>query len=246
MVIPFMVMWYNKSMDSLVAVAVVGLAAVVHATLQLGLGSLLLLYHASLGKHIRAKTKALVGSFISGIGMSILLALATATFAIGAYTEKGLPLFCLLILIGILFAFTIIIWFFYYRRGKSTELWLPKTIARYINRRANVTESNTEAFSLGLLVSFGELPFTLVLMAVAANSILELPQFYQPLLAAGYTLVAILPMIIMRVAIRRGKTVVDVQKWRVKNKTFLRILSGILFLTLGVFLLAFEVMGVVQ
>lgn len=231
-------------MNSLVAVAVVGLAAVVHATLQLGLGALLLLYHASLGKHIKAKTKNLVGSFISGIGMFVLLALATATFAIGSWTEGGLPLLCLLILIGILVALAIIIWFFYYRRGRSTELWLPKVVARYINQRAKVTESNTEAFSLGLLASFGELPFTLVLMILAANSILELPRAYQPLVAVGYTLVAILPMVIMRIVIRRGKTVVDVQKWRVKNKTFLRVISGVLFLTLGGFLLAFKVMGV--
>ena len=228
-------------------VVIVSLAAIVHASLQLSLGALLLLYHASLGKHIKVKTKALVGSFISGIGMFILLALAAATFVIGAWTDgQGLPLFCLVILIGILVALAIIIWFFYYRRGRSTELWLPKVVARYINQRAEVTESNTEAFALGLLASFGELPFTLVLTVVAANSILDLPQIYQPLLAVLYALVAILPMMVMRLAIRRGKTVVDVQKWRVKNKNFLKVISGALFLVLGLFLLAFKVMGAIQ
>lgn len=234
-------------MSSLLVVAIVLLSALVHATLQLGLGALLLLYHASLGKHIKTKTKSLVGSFISGIGMFILLALATATFAIGAWTEgDGLPLFCLAVLIGILVALAIIIWFFYYRRGRATELWLPKVVARYINQRAKVTENNTEAFSLGLLASFGELPFTLALIIVAANSILGLSRIYQPLMAVLYALIAILPMIIMRLAIRRGKTVVDIQKWRVKNKTFLKIISGALFLVLGLFLLAFKVIGVAQ
>ena len=45
------------------------LAAVIHATLQLELGALLLLYHASLGKHVRKKTRNLVDSYIAGIGM---------------------------------------------------------------------------------------------------------------------------------------------------------------------------------
>ncbi|MBQ3309857.1 hypothetical protein IJG73_00200 [Candidatus Saccharibacteria bacterium] len=232
-------------MSSLLAVAIVLLSAAVHATLQLGLGALLLLYHASLGKHVRAKTKNLVGSFISGMGMFILLGLAAATFMIGALADDGLPLPCLVGLVVILIMLAIVIWFFYYRRGRSTELWLPKVVARYINNRAKVTESNTEAFSLGLLASFGELPFTLVLTVIAANSILDVPREVQPLLAVVYTMLAILPLVIMRISIRRGNTVVDIQRWRVKNKVFLRIISGVLFLTLGLFLLAFQVMGVV-
>ena len=231
-------------MSSLLAVAIVLLSAAVHATLQLGLGALLLLYHASLGKHIRPKTKNLVGSFISGMGMFILLLLATAAFIIGAAAEDGLPLPCLIGLIAILVVLAIVIWFFYYRRGRSTELWLPKVVARYITTRAKVTESNTEAFSLGLIASFGELPFTLILVVIAANSILDVPREVQPLLAVLYTMLAILPLVIMRASIRRGKTVVDIQRWRVKNKTFLRVISGVLFLTLGLFLLAFKVMGV--
>ena len=230
-------------MIDFVALGIVLLSGVVHATLQLGLGCLLLLYHASLGRHIRAKTRNLVGSFISGVGLMVFLTLAAACFLIAVIANDGLSTVSLVALISIMLVLAIIMWFFYYRRGRSTELWLPKIVARYIDGRAKVTESNTEAFSLGLLACFAEMPFTLVLIIVSANSILVLPQLWQGIAIVSYTVLAILPLIVLRYAIRSGQTVVDVQKWRVKNKTFLRTISGVGFVVLGLFILAFKVIG---
>ena len=132
---------------------------------------------------------------------------------------------------------------FYYRMGKSTELWLPKSIAGFINKRAKLTESNTEAFSLGMLACFAEFPFTLILILVTANSILALPQALQILAIAIYTLLSVLPLAIMRIVVRKGQTVVDVQRWRIKNKNFIRVISGIGFMVLAGFLLVFKVLG---
>jgi hypothetical protein len=56
-----------------------------------------------------------------------------------------------------------------------------------------------------------------------------------------YTAIALLPLVILRLAVRHGKTVVEIQKWRLKNKNFLKALSGTLFVTLAVFLLAFRI-----
>lgn len=219
------------------------LAAVIHATLQLSLGSLLLLYHASLGKHIRKKTKFLVDSYIAGIGTLVFLSVATLGFLLDRYFGKPLYTEELVIIVGMLVALAIAAWFLYYRRGKSTELWLPRTVARFINKRAKTTNSNTEAFSLGLLTSLAEMPFTLILMVVAANSILGLPAMQQILAVALYTVITIIPPIILRMSIRKGQTVVDVQRWRVKNKTFFRVLTGVGFLVLGFFLFTFEVLS---
>ena len=58
-----------------------------------------------------------------------------------------------------------------------------------------------------------------------------------------YTAIAVSPLVVLRLGIRSGKTLADAQKWRRQNKTFFRILSGVGFLTLAVFLVAFEVMG---
>lgn len=218
------------------------LAAVVHATLQLELGTLLLLYHASLGKHVRKKTRRLVSSYIAGIGTLVFLSLAAIGFILDRYFGKALYAEELLIVVGMLVALAVAAWLFYYRIGKSTELWLPRTVARFIDKRAKMTNSNTEAFSLGMLTSFAEMPFTLVLLVVAANGILKLPMLYQLLALVLYTLITIIPPIILRLSIRKGQTVVSVQRWRVKHKTFFRLLTGAGFVALGFFVFAFEVL----
>lgn len=161
---------------------------------------------------------------------------------IGPYFGESLYVEELLIVVGMLVALAFAAWLIYYRRGRTTELWLPRTVARFIDRRAKETNSNTEAFSLGVLTSLAEVPFTLILVVVAANSVLKLEPLYQLLAVVLYTIVAIMPLVIMRFAIRRGNTAVDVQRWRVKHKNFLRAMTGVGFLVLGLFVFAFEVL----
>lgn len=225
------------------SVGVVLLAAMIHATLQLSQGVLLLLYHASIGRHIRTKTRRLASRYIMGVTLMVVLVLSALCFIISAITGGTMSVGWLLVCVGILVGLAICAWFLYYRSGKSTELWLPRSVVKFINQRAKVTTSNTEAFSLGLLVGFAEMPFSLVLMVVAANSILVLPQFWQVMMILAYALVTMTPLLVLRFGVRRGRTIVEIQKWRSRNKTFFRVLSGVGFLTLAVFLVAFEIMG---
>lgn len=203
----------------------------------------MLLYHASLGKHIKKKTRNLVSNYILGSALLVVLFLSTIIFLIATFTNGSLSTKSLAILAAVLLMLAISIWLFYYRSRQTTELWLPKSISRYINRRAKLTESNIEAFSLGMLTAFAEMPFSIILMVVAGNSVVLLPFEWQFLSVLGYAFVAILPLFILRVSIRRGNTVVDVQKWRLKNKNFFKVLSGTLFLTLAIFIIAFKVLG---
>lgn len=229
-------------MNNFPEVGIIILAAVVYATLQLDSGCLLLLYHASLGKHIRKRTKALAGSYIAGSGLMALFGVALFYLAIAGIYGQTLSSWCLIAAAAVMFLLAVLMWCVYYRRGKSTELWLPKVVAKFITKRAEVTESNTEAFSLGMLSGFAEMPWTFVLMIVVANSLLCLPLGWQAVMAVVFAVIAILPLILMWIMIRRGKTVVDIQKWRVKNKTFIRIVSGISFAVLAMFIIAFKVM----
>ncbi len=230
-------------MDMLIPMSEVLLAALVHASLQLQLGSLLLLYHSSLGKHVRRKTKTIVSCYIAGIATLIFLSVAAICFIFDRFFGKALFPEEIIIVVGMLVALAVIVWGFYYKRGKSTELWLPRTIARFIDKRAKETNSNTEAFSLGVLTSLAEMPFTLVLFIVAANSILKLPGLWQIAAVLIYTLIAIIPPILLRMAVRKGETIANIQRWRVKHKTFMRVISGVGFLVLGFFLFAFEVLA---
>ena len=172
----------------------------------------------------------------------VFIMLGAMAFILAGYFGKPLYAEELLIVVAMLVAIAIAVWAIYYRRGRSTELWLPRAVARFIHQRAKNTSSNTEAFSLGLLTSLAEMPFTLVLVVVAANSLLALVPIQQVLAVALYTVVAILPLVVTRLLIRRGSTVVDVQRWRAKNRTFLKVMTGVGFVVLAIFVFAFEVL----
>ena len=230
-------------MSDFVNIGIILFAALIHASLQLGLGGLLLLYHESLGKHIKSKTRSLASSFIAGAGTIVFLMLGTACFVVDVLFDGIISAPLLAAIIGIFIALALVMWFFYYRNSYSTELWLPKPVACFIDRRARVTNSNTEAFSLGIVSAFAEIPLTAALILVAGNSILQLQSVYQPLLLVAYTIITILPMLILRFAIRTGRTLADLQKWRLHNKNFLRIMSGCGFLILALFLFAFQILG---
>ena len=216
------------------AIGVIVLAALAHATLQMNLGSLLLLYHESISKYIKKRVKFLVSNYIFGVFFLITTSLAATAYFIFLFFGASLSTICLVILASTLVALTLCIWLFYYRTGRSTELWLPM-------KRAKQTDSNIEAFALGLLASFAEAPFFIVLMLIAADSLLKLPMFLQIGMFLAYVLIALSPLITLRLAVRHGETVVEIQKWRLKNKNFLKILSGTFFITLAIFLLAFRI-----
>ena len=229
-------------MSVFLPLGVIILSALVHATFQLGLGALLLLYHASLGRHIRRRTLKLVSAFTAGFSVMVLLMLASACFFIWTVFQGKFPDWMFTVSIAILSGLAIVVWFLYYRCGNTTELWLPKPVARYISRRAKSTDSSVEAFALGLLTCFSEFPFTIILVLIAGGGVMGFSLSFRMPAIALYLLIAVLPLIITRLTIRRGSTVVDVQRWRVKNKNFLRNLSGLGFLTLAIFLFAFKVL----
>lgn len=232
-------------MEVVIPISTILLAAVVHATLQISLGCLLLLYHASRGKHIRKKTRSLVRSYVAGIGILSFLGVCAMCYVILNLWQGPLGVEWLLIIVGILSVLTLGMWLLYYRWGKKgSELWIPRVVARFIDRRAKVTNNRVEAFSLGVLTCFAELPFSLILFVVTANSVLELPYELQILMVAVYALITILPLLIMCSCLRKGKTVVEVQRWRVKHKNFLRVIAGVGFLMLAIFIFSFKVKGV--
>ncbi|MBQ6393914.1 hypothetical protein IJH74_01560 [Candidatus Saccharibacteria bacterium] len=229
-------------MNDLLDLFIIALAGLVHATLQLGISALLLLYHASLGKNVKRKTRELVRDFNLGISLFIALLLASTCFVTLVIFGGALPKSALVILVGLIAAMAFGIWFLYYRKSTGTELWVPRSFARFITERADKTDDGVEAFSLGMLIACAEVPFAMLLIITAANSVLNLPQPVQLLAIAVYVLIATMPMWLAQLLINNGKTIVDIQRWRVKNKQFLKVISGVGFITLAIFLLAFKVM----
>ncbi|MBR3256887.1 hypothetical protein IKG02_01180 [Candidatus Saccharibacteria bacterium] len=231
-------------MSSFVSLGIVLLSGLILASLQAPLASFLLLYHSSFGKNIKKKTKSLASSYVSGVAVMVFLLLATSVFLISALSFSGsLSLVSLVVLFGVLLALSLLSLCFYYKFGRSTELWLPRKVSKFISSRARATSDNSEAFALGMFVTFCDLLFSFPLFILSANAILSLSSPYQVLALAGFTILSCLPLVILRLAIRKGKNLADVQRWRLKNKNFFRFFSGLGFLVLAVFLFAFLVIG---
>lgn len=229
-------------MSDFTNIAIILLAGVTQATLQLSFGALILLFHSSIGKHRRRKTYHLAQSYIIGTGAISFLSVAAIAFILSVLFDGNFEAkTALMILVGILLVSSIIMWRFYFRKGSRTELWLPRSFAKFIGKRARETNDGIEAFSLGILSSFAEAPISLSLYVVAAYGVLSLDGYWQLFGLLLYTALSILPLAILKLRIRTGNNVVEVQKWRVKNKAFLKMFSGWSFITLAAVVLSFWV-----
>ena len=230
-------------MSDIVCIATMILAGITQASLQLGLGGLILLYHNSLGKHRRKKTRYLAKNYILGSAAITFLMVCTFCFLIGNFFNGALTAEWLVVCIGIFAACGSIMWLLYYRKGKkSTELWLPKAFTRFIQKKARETNDNIEAFSLGLLSSFAEMPFSLAIYFVVANCILNMSSYLQIITAVSYAVLTVIPLVVLKIHVKTGRNAVEAQKWRVKNKAFSKAFSGSAFMILAAFVLAYWVM----
>jgi hypothetical protein len=229
-------------MSDIMCIATLILAGITQASLQLGLGGLILLYHNSLGKHHRRKTRYLAKHYIIGSCAITFLMVCTLCYLIGNFFNGALTAEWLTICAGIFAACGAVMCVLYYRKGKSTELWLPKGFTRFIQKKARQTNDNVEAFSLGLLSSFAEMPFSIAIYFVAANAILHLSGHLQLVGVIGYAVLTAVPLIALKLRIKTGRNAVEAQKWRVKNKTFSKVFSGSAFMLLAMFILAYWVM----
>ena len=229
-------------MSDIICIATIILAAITQASLQLGLGGLILLYHNSMGKHRRRKTRYLARNYILGSSAITFLFICTFCFLIGNFFNGALTIEWLVICIGIFVACGAIMWLFYYRKGKkTTELWLPRSFTRFIQKKARNTDDGIEAFSLGLLSSFAEMPFCFAIYFVVANCILHLSGQLQVLAICAYTICSALPLIILKIRVKSGRSAIEAQKWRLRNKAFAKVFSGSSFMLLAAFVLAYWV-----
>ena len=218
-------------MSDLLCLATIALAGLTQASLQLSFGALILLYHASMGRHRRKRTRFLAKSYIWGVGTVSFLMICCLAFLIDTIMGGALSILGLLILVGTLCAIAFVMWGLYFR-GTGTELWIPRNLSRYVSRRARNTNDNLEAFSLGMLSNFLEMPLSIVLSLVAANAMITMSSQWQVLAA---------PLIYLKLTIKTGHNALEIQKWRQKNKKFLKNIASSSFLTLALFIIAFWV-----
>lgn len=231
-------------MDIPSSLAIISLAALIHASFQLSVSVLTLLSGHSIGaKHSQAKLLRLTTSFVLGAGVMTILLLSFVSLVLIRFYGNNPPQIVWAAACGLLVGVAVSIWLFYYRHDKGTVLWIPKTFAVYLNNRTKSTKLSAEAFGLGLSSVIGELLFIIAPLLISALVLIRLPSMWQLVGIVIYAIISLLSLSIVWVLIGSGHSLGKIQKWRESNKYFLQFVSGTGLIVLVLFVFAVEMVG---
>ncbi len=226
-------------MDTFTAIAIITLAALMHASFQLSVSMITLLSgHSAGSKRSPQRTTALVFSFLAGtMTMTALLVSFIAYLASTSFGSKMPPMLWAGVS-GLMIGLGVAIWAFYYRHQRGTTLWIPRGMARFLLERTKATTWLAESYSLGLVSVIGELLFVLAPTIAAALALLSLPRYLQIPCLLLYVVIASGGTLLVAVLSSAGHSISKIQRWRETNKRFLQFIAGCGFLILGAFIYA--------
>jgi len=222
--------------DTYATLAIIVLAGLIHASFQASVSTLTLMSGHALGrKSAHSRLLKLIGGFTFGVGSVTLLLLSTLSFFLLRLLPQGTPLLIWAMVSGAVVGVGIAVWLFYYREQRGTSLWLPRSFAAYLSGRSKATKQSAEAFGLGAVSVFSELLFIFAPLLVTALVLIRLPAELQLIGVLIYTLLSLLPLLIIGALIGGGHTLARIQRWRESNKRFLQFAAGGALLALGLF-----------
>ena len=218
------------------------------ASLQLQPGVFALFYHYASGKFSKARTSDITLFFILGVETSTALLFLSVFYVSNAlflYQFRPETGFFTWIIIGILIALTFISSIFYYRSGPGTRLFISRKCADNLNTHARTAKTRSDAFTLGALSSICELPFTLPLYIITSieiteTSILTFPSY---LLILFYILVPTIPLFIIRWRFQTGYNLANIERSRIKNKNFTRLILSFSYFAIAALLIYFRIIA---
>lgn len=224
-------------MDILTSLAIVAFAALIHASFQLSVSVLTLLSgHAIGAKKSHARVIRLTTSYTTGAGVMTLLLLSFVSLILIHSFGTTIPLIMWALVCGLVFGIGIAVWLFYYRRNtEGTELWIPRSFAKFLTERSKKTNQSAEAFSLGLASVISELIFIIPTVSIAALVLIGLPTEWRLVGIGIYTLISLLGLLTVWSIVGSGGSLARVQKWRAANKRFLQFSAGSALVVLGFF-----------
>lgn len=225
------------------SLAIIAFAALIHASFQLSVSVLTLMSGHAIGKRTRhSRLLRLVTGFTVGAGvMTMLLISATASIVAQLFGGHS-PMILWALTCGILVGVGVSVWRFYYRPGKGTSLWVPRSFAAYLNDRSKATHRAAEAFGLGLSSVVAELIFIAAPVIVSALVLIHLPAVWQLAGILLYTVISLSPLLIVSALIGSGHKLSHIQRWRETNKHFLQFVAGSGLLVLGAYVYVEQVL----
>jgi len=235
-------------MDIPSSLAIVALAALIHASFQLSVSVLTLLSgHAIGARRSQAKVFRLAWGFILGVGVMTLLLLSFISLVLlHVFGNSGVPLIVWAIACGLVLGIGIAVWLFYYRKEKGTKLWIPRSFADHLSRRSKATKHSVEAFSLGMTSVIAELIFIIPSMIISALVLLQLPSMWQLIGIAVYVVISLVGLLVVSTLVGGGHSLSKIQKWREENKGFLQFAAGSALVVLGFFVYVHKIIAEVS
>lgn len=222
--------------DTTSSLAIIALAALIHASFQVSVSTLTLMSGHALGKKTaHGRLLRLVGSFIGGVGVITLLLLSTASFLFSQLFPYGTPMLIWAMVCGAIIGVAVAVWIYYYKQQRGTSLWIPRSIANYLNDRSKATKRPAEAFGLGLTSVLSEILFLFAPLLVASLVLIRLSPALQLTGIALYVVISLLPLLVFSAIIGGGRTLARIQRWRESNKRFLQFSAGSALFALGIY-----------
>lgn len=226
-----------------ISLAIIALAALVHASFQLSISVLTLLSAHTLGaKRSHAKLLRLSTSFVFGTGLMTMLSLSFISLLLISLFGSETPQIIWATVCGLLVGVAVSIWLFYYQRETGTMIWIPRNFAKYLTKRTAATKLSAEAFGLGLSSVVGELLFIIAPLTVSALVLIQLPAIWQIVGIIIYTTISLISLLAIWISISSGHQISQIQQWREKNKYFLQFTAGAGLIVLALFVYVNEIL----
>lgn len=223
---------------------IVAFAGLLHASFQLGVGLLTLLSGHSLGsRRSFSRLMQLNIAYVCGAGLvTVLLFAGLAYIALLTITDMLPAAWLVVSFLNIAIGGNVIA--FYYRRRTGTGLWIPRSMAEYLQNRTKKTKHSAEAFTLGAGSVLAEIPFLVGPLSIAILTLLSQTGTIGLHLTslAIYCLISLLPLIAIVALIGAGHKISTIQHWREENKLFLQYCAGSGLIILGVYVLVDRVL----
>lgn len=223
-------------MDIITSLAIVTLAALIHASFQLSVSVLTLLSgHALSTRTSNKRILRMTSSFVAGAGVMTVLLLSFVALVLLHLFGVDTPDLVWAVACGMLIGVGVAVCLFYYRREKGTSLWIPRSFARHLNGRIKSTKDSAESFSLGMTSVVSEMLFIIAPIVISALVLIQLPPVWQLAGIGIYAAISLLTLFSVWVLIGSGHRLSEIQKWREKNKKFLQFTAGGALAILGMF-----------
>lgn len=225
-------------MSIITSIGIIVLAMLILALLQATPAIFMLFSHYAYGRFSKAKTSDFVLFFILGVetvNTFIFLAifyLSSILFLEEPNLETNIFAW---ILSGILIAMGIATFFTYFRRGSGTKLFIPRKYARALDTTARSIKSRSDSFVLGVYAGSCELAFSLPLfIAVSFAEVnLDIQNLVNIPLILLFVLSPVIPLFILYWKFASGHNLAEIQRFRVKNKSFIRFFLSICYIFLA-------------